>query len=99
MAWFDDEHFWRDNYDVLFSEDTFGRAAADVDRVLALANGHPDRALDAAQRYRFSHRLYSGFELRTAMEATGFSVSLFGDLGGNPYDASALRLVAVGRKP
>jgi len=54
---------------------------------------------DAAQRYRFSHRLYSGFELRTTMEAAGFSVSLFGDLSGNPYDAHAIRLVAVGRRP
>lgn len=54
---------------------------------------------DSARRYRFTHRLYSGFELRTAMEATGFEVSLFGDFAGNEYGPQSLRLIAVGRKP
>jgi hypothetical protein len=54
---------------------------------------------DSARRYQFNHRLYSGFELRTAMEAAGFEVSLFGDFAGNEYGPQSLRLIAVGRKP
>ena len=54
---------------------------------------------DSACRYQFNHRLYSGFELRTAMEAAGFEVSLFGDFAGNEYGPQSLRLIAVGRKP
>ncbi len=54
---------------------------------------------DAARRYHFKHRLYSGFELRTAMESAGFAVSLYGDFAGSPYGAQSLRLIAVGRKP
>jgi SAM-dependent methyltransferase len=54
---------------------------------------------DSARRYRFTHRLYSGFELRTAMEGAGFKVSLFGDFGGTPYGPESLRLIAVGQKP
>ena len=53
---------------------------------------------DAARRYRFKHRLYSGLELRRAMERAGFKVDLFGDLAGGSYGAESLRLVAVGRK-
>ena len=54
---------------------------------------------NSALRYRFTHRLYSGVELRQAMEAVGFEVSLFGDFAGSPYGYDARRLVAVGRKP
>lgn len=54
---------------------------------------------DSARRYRFKHRLYSGFELREAMESVGFTVALFGDLAAVPYGTHALRLVAVGRRP
>ena len=54
---------------------------------------------ETARRYHFSHRLYSGVELRDEMERLGFTVSLFGDFGGAPYDSQAQRLVAVGRKP
>jgi SAM-dependent methyltransferase len=54
---------------------------------------------DSARRYRVTHRLYSGFELRKAMETTGFEVSLFGDFAGNEYGSQSLRLIAVGRKP
>ncbi len=53
---------------------------------------------ESARRYRFTHRLYSGFELRTLMEGAGFSVSLFGDYAGKAYDSHALRLIAIGRK-
>jgi len=48
--------------------------------------------------YCVMHRLYSGFELRNAMEATGFEVTLFGDFAGNAYGPQSLRLIAVGRK-
>jgi SAM-dependent methyltransferase len=54
---------------------------------------------DCARRYRFAHRLYSGFELRQAMEHVGFRVVLFGDLAGTPYAADSLRLIAIGRRP
>ncbi len=53
----------------------------------------------SVRRYRVTHRLYSAFESRTAMEATGFDVSVFGDLSGSPYGPQSTRLVAVGRKP
>jgi SAM-dependent methyltransferase len=54
---------------------------------------------DSVRRYRIAHRLYSGFELRTVMEAAGFEVSLFGDFAGAAYGPQSSRLVAVGRKP
>jgi len=54
---------------------------------------------DSVRRYRFTHRLYSGFELRTGMEAAGFEVSLFGDFSGTAYGPRSAQLVAVGRKP
>ena len=54
---------------------------------------------DSTRRYRFAHRLYSGLELRQAMEGVGFEVALFGDLAGAPYGAHSLRLVALGRRP
>lgn len=242
-AWYEDEEFWRDNYEVMFSEDAFRRAAEDIDQVLALSGTHPHRVLDlccgparhtiplaqkgldvtgvdfssflidrarenaraaqvtpefvradmrsfvrpnafdavlnlftsfgyfedrhddervltnifeslrpggttvidvvgkelqgrrgdriidlpdgstciqrihvadewttlkgewfvvrgdSARRYCVTHRLYSGFELRKAMEATGFEVSLFGDFAGNEYGPQSQRLIAVGRKP
>ena len=242
-AWYEDDAFWRDNYEVMFSDDSFRRAAEDIDRVLALAGNDPRRVLDlccgpgrhtiplaqkgievtavdlssfllnrarenagaakvapefvqgdmrsfmrpnafdavlnlytsfgyfedrrddervltniftslrpggttvidvigkelqgrrghqitdlpdgstciqriqlvnewttlksefllvrgdSTRRYHFTHRLYSGYELRTAMEAAGFDVSLFGDFEGNAYGPQSLRLIAVGRKP
>jgi SAM-dependent methyltransferase len=50
-------------------------------------------------RFEFTHRLYSGQELRDIMVSAGFAdVSLFGDLEGHPYAPGATRLVAVGRK-
>lgn len=54
---------------------------------------------ETVRRYHFSHRLYSGVELRDEMERAGFEVSLFGDFSGAPYDSRALRLIALGRKP
>jgi SAM-dependent methyltransferase len=54
---------------------------------------------DSVRRYRATHRLYSGLELRSVMEAAGFEVSLFGDFSGTAYGPQSARLVAVGRKP
>lgn len=54
---------------------------------------------DFARRYRFTHRLYSGYELRVAMESVGFEASLFGDFAGSPYGPDSQRLVVAGRKP
>lgn len=52
-----------------------------------------------ARRFTFGLRLYSGAELRRALEASGFSaVRLFGGLDGSPYDHEAERLVAVARR-
>jgi len=52
-----------------------------------------------AKSFRFHHTIYSGQELRDRMEQAGFvKVKLYGSLDGDPYDASAVRLVAVGRK-
>ena len=52
-----------------------------------------------AKSYKFSHRLYSGQELRDLMEHAGFSrVKLYGSFDGTPYDNKAERLIAVGRK-
>ena len=31
-VWDQDETFWRDNYEVMFSHEAFGRAAEDIDR-------------------------------------------------------------------
>ena len=52
----------------------------------------------ATRTYRFSHRLYSGQELRDLLEAANFEVSLFGDFDGRPYGPESTRLIAVGRK-
>ena len=30
-VWYEDEEFWRDNYEVMFSAEAFGRAAEDID--------------------------------------------------------------------
>jgi SAM-dependent methyltransferase len=49
--------------------------------------------------HRFSHRIYSGLELRAVLWEAGFDdVDLFGSLDGIPYDTEAERLVVVARK-
>jgi SAM-dependent methyltransferase len=53
----------------------------------------------SVRRHPFTHRLYSGFELRQLMETCGFEVSLFGDFDGRDYGLQATRLIARGRKP
>ena len=53
-----------------------------------------------AQRFAFELNLYSGQELREAMEGVGFvAVKLFGNIEGGPYDTTARRLIAIGKKP
>jgi SAM-dependent methyltransferase len=48
---------------------------------------------------RFGHRLYSAVELADLLASAGFAeVETYGDLGGEPYDHAARRLVAVARK-
>jgi SAM-dependent methyltransferase len=50
-------------------------------------------------RFEFTHRIYSGQELRDLMLSAGFvGVALFGNLDGRSYGPEATRLVAVGRK-
>ena len=47
-------------------------------------------------RWKFSHWIYSGMELRGMLLEAGFSrVRIFGDLEGSPYDEQASRLVAL----
>jgi 2-polyprenyl-3-methyl-5-hydroxy-6-metoxy-1,4-benzoquinol methylase len=53
-----------------------------------------------AQTFRFQINLYSGQEIRQALEIAGFvDVKLYGNLDGDPYGLNATRLIAVGRKP
>jgi SAM-dependent methyltransferase len=48
---------------------------------------------------RFRVRMYSGMELRRALEEAGFrEVDLYGDWTGTPYDDQARRLIAIARK-
>lgn len=52
-----------------------------------------------AKRFRFSHTLYSGQELKDRLLMAGFSaVNLYGGLDGRPYDLNANRLIAVAAK-
>ena len=52
-----------------------------------------------ARKFTFQINLYSGQELRQAMERAGFAdVKLYGNLDGDPYASNAMRLIAVGRK-
>jgi SAM-dependent methyltransferase len=47
-------------------------------------------------RWKFSHWIYSGVELRNMLLGSGFSeVEIYGDLEGSPYDSDAGRLVAL----
>ena len=44
--WYEQDDFWRDNYEVMFSADSFRCAAEDVDRVLSLTGAAPRQVLD-----------------------------------------------------
>jgi 2-polyprenyl-3-methyl-5-hydroxy-6-metoxy-1,4-benzoquinol methylase len=53
-----------------------------------------------ARKFTFQLNLYSGQELRQAMESAGFTdVKLYGNLDGQPYGVEATRLIVLGRKP
>ena len=50
--------------------------------------------------YHESVRMYSGDELRNLFAAAGFrEIALHGSLAGAPFDETAQRTIAVGRKP
>jgi len=50
---------------------------------------------DHARQFAFELNLYSGQELKLALEIAGFTdVKTFGSLAGTPYDQTATRLVA-----
>jgi SAM-dependent methyltransferase len=52
-----------------------------------------------ARTFEFLLRIYSGQELKTLLDAAGFTrVALHGALDGRPYDFEAERLVAVARR-
>jgi SAM-dependent methyltransferase len=54
---------------------------------------------DEVRRFAFSVRLYSGEEIKAALNRAGFSEThIYGDLAGNPYGLRAERLVALGVK-
>jgi SAM-dependent methyltransferase len=54
---------------------------------------------DYKKEITYSHKLYSGTELKCLLEATGFrNVRLFGDMSGAPYDHNARILLIVGEK-
>jgi SAM-dependent methyltransferase len=54
---------------------------------------------ERARRFEFTLNLYSGAGLTKMLETAGFvDIKLFGSLDGTPYDATATRLVAVGRR-
>lgn len=53
-----------------------------------------------AKSFRFHHTIYSGQELKERMEQAGFvKVKLYGNLDGDAYGPTSVRLIAVGRKP
>lgn len=55
---------------------------------------------DHAKRFKFSHRLYSGTELKALLRIAGFDpVRLYGDYDGLPFGLDARRLVALASKP
>ncbi len=46
--WFSDDTFWETSYGVMFPDDRFDNAAAELDAVLALVGRTPERVLDVA---------------------------------------------------
>lgn len=53
----------------------------------------------AARTFEFTHRIYSGQEMKALLASSGLScVRVYGDLGGGSYDFGAQRLVAVARR-
>ena len=61
-------------------------------RWIKITSGH-------TEDWSFTHRLFAATELAALMREAGFqSVKTYGDLQGNPYDKTALRLVVVAEK-
>ncbi|MBN2650999.1 MAG: class I SAM-dependent methyltransferase [Spirochaetales bacterium] len=49
--------------------------------------------------YKFSHRLFSSFEIKTLLAEAGFDqIKVYGNLDGDKYDNNASRLIAVAKK-
>jgi hypothetical protein len=49
--------------------------------------------------YRFTHKIYSAFELKTLLLSAGFrDIEIYGNLSGAPYDHTSARLVVIGHK-
>jgi SAM-dependent methyltransferase len=54
---------------------------------------------ESVERFHFTHRLYSGRELRDRLDTAGFTdVRLMGGLDGRPFDHEAERLVVLARR-
>jgi SAM-dependent methyltransferase len=54
---------------------------------------------DRARRFKFSHTIYSGRELKDRMLAAGFArVQLFGGFDGRPFGVDVQRLIAIGER-
>jgi SAM-dependent methyltransferase len=54
---------------------------------------------DGVSEYEVCHWIYSARELREMLRDSGFArVTVYGDLGGGPYDHTARRLVAVAQR-
>jgi hypothetical protein len=52
-----------------------------------------------AKNFSFTHRIYSGQELRWLFEQVGFvDVRIYGSFRGDSYGRDATRLIVVGRK-
>lgn len=52
------------------------------------------------RRFKFSHQLFSGYELRGWLEQAGFGeIRLYGDFDGVEYGPAGDRLIVVGIKP
>jgi SAM-dependent methyltransferase len=87
---------WRDVNGALYLE----RSAIADDGSSMVSDWTVVRGGERAE-FQVRQRLYSGAELRELLQSVGFAaVRLAGDLaGGTPYDESAHRLVALGRRP
>jgi len=86
------EEFERAGWHVVTEYQIKGNWDAEINRWI-LDNGR--ERIDRS----FELRLYSGCEMKEALENAGFgAVSLYGGLDGRKYDEKALTLVAVARK-
>ena len=50
--------------------------------------------------YKFSHKIYSGYELKSILKKAGFvNVKVYGSMKGEAYNHKVKRLIAIGEKP